>query len=150
MISFGENLGSGFPKIIDAWKEAHWNAPTLEDKLTTEEVRLTLPVPFETNANVLDNAENVLDCVLDKLTDRQRVIYNILKSNVSNDVPDNAENVLDSVPDNVTEILTETAETLASKLSVSLKTVQRDLKRMKELGIIKREGGDFGGRWVTC
>lgn len=97
---------------LDAWKEAHWNAPTLEDRLTTEEVRLTLPIPFETNANVTDNA------------------------------PDNAENV--------PETLTETAESLASKLSVSQKTVQRDLKHMKELGIIKREGGDFGGRWVVC
>lgn len=46
MIGFGENLGSGFPKILDAWKEAKWNAPTLEDRLTTEEVRLTLPIPF--------------------------------------------------------------------------------------------------------
>ena len=46
MIGLGENLGSGFPKILDAWKEAKWNAPILEDRLTTEEVRLTLPIPF--------------------------------------------------------------------------------------------------------
>lgn len=46
MIGFGENLGSGFPKILDAWQEAKWSAPTLEDRLTTEEVRLTLPIPF--------------------------------------------------------------------------------------------------------
>lgn len=27
MIGFGENLGSGFPKIIDAWKDAGWKTP---------------------------------------------------------------------------------------------------------------------------
>lgn len=29
MIGFGENLGSGFPKILDAWKDAKWKAPLL-------------------------------------------------------------------------------------------------------------------------
>lgn len=95
MIGFGENLGSGFPKILDAWKDARWNAPTLEDRLVTEEVRLTLPVPFETKTNVLDNAANVPDSFLNKLTERQRVVYNILKS----DVLDNADNVPDKVPE---------------------------------------------------
>lgn len=47
MIGFGENLGSGFPKIIDAWKDVKWDAPVLEDRLSLNEVRLTLPVPFK-------------------------------------------------------------------------------------------------------
>lgn len=46
MIGFGEKLGSDFPKILDAWKDARWDAPVLEDCLTKEEVRLILPVPF--------------------------------------------------------------------------------------------------------
>lgn len=45
-LEWRKNFGSGFPKILDAWKDAKWNAPTLEDRLTTEEVRLTLPIPF--------------------------------------------------------------------------------------------------------
>lgn len=49
MIGFGENLGSGFPKIIDAWKDVKWDAPVLEDRLSLNEVRLTLPVPFKKN-----------------------------------------------------------------------------------------------------
>lgn len=145
MIGFGENLGSGFPKIIDAWKEAHWNAPTLEDKLTTEEVRLTLPVPFKEHTNVTDNAENVTDNVLDRLTERQKVIYNILKSNVPDNILDNAENVTD----NVTDTAKETTETLAKRLSVSVRTIKRDMKVLQELGFIKRDGANFGGRWVV-
>lgn len=50
MIGFGENLGSGFPKIIDAWKDVKWDAPVLEDRLSLNEVRLTLPVPFKETA----------------------------------------------------------------------------------------------------
>ena len=131
MIGFGENLGSGFPKILDAWKDAKWKAPLLEDRQTTEEVRLTLPIPFYEASG---NNENDIEDVIEKLTERQRIIYETLKSNV-----------LDNVRDDVNE----TTETLARKLSVSSRTIRRDLDKMKSLGIVKREGGDYGGRWVV-
>lgn len=138
MIGFGENLGSGFPKILDAWKDAKWKAPLLEDRQTTEEVRLTLPIPFYEASGTNENGiEDVLENVLEKLTERQRIIYEILKANVR-----------DNVRDNVIEDVNETTETLARKLSVSSRTIRRDLDKMKSLGIVKREGGDYGGRWV--
>jgi len=49
MIGFGENLDSGFPKIISAWKQARWKELLLENRLDLDEVRLTLFVPFETS-----------------------------------------------------------------------------------------------------
>ncbi len=42
-----------------------------------------------------------------------------------------------------------TIETLADKLDVSKKTIKRDISELQQHGIIKREGGDFGGRWVV-
>ena len=45
MIGFGENVGSGFPKIIAAWKETNWGEPQLLNKLDVDEVELILPVP---------------------------------------------------------------------------------------------------------
>lgn len=42
MIGFGENIGSGFPKIVAAWKKSGWDMPLLEEKPELEEVRLTL------------------------------------------------------------------------------------------------------------
>ena len=45
MIGFGENVGSGFPKIIAAWKETNWGEPQLMNKLDVDEVELVLPVP---------------------------------------------------------------------------------------------------------
>lgn len=73
-------------------------------------------------------AETVPNNVLHKQTRRQMVTHNILKLNV---------------PDAVSDIVMETAESLASMLSVSTEFIKRDLKRMKELGIIKREGGNL-------
>jgi predicted HTH transcriptional regulator len=44
MIGYGENLGSGFPIILSAWKETGWKMPILENKLELNEVTLTLPL----------------------------------------------------------------------------------------------------------
>lgn len=42
MNGFGENLGSGFPIILNAWKQTGWKAPLLENKIEVDEVALTL------------------------------------------------------------------------------------------------------------
>ena len=43
MIGAGEKAGSGFPKILQAWREQHWRAPALEENTEEEEVCLRLP-----------------------------------------------------------------------------------------------------------
>ncbi len=107
----------------------------LEDRQTTDEVRLTLPIPFygtsENNENI---KEDGIENVLEKLAERQCIIYDTLKTDVLDDVLDNVNG---------------TTETLARKLSVSSRTIRRDLDKMKSLGIVKREGGDYGGKWVV-
>ena len=44
MIGYGENLGSGFPMILSAWKQAGWAEPVLENRLEVDEVSLVLPI----------------------------------------------------------------------------------------------------------
>ena len=45
MIGFGENIGSGFPKILAAWSKTNWGQPQLLNKVDVDEVELILPVP---------------------------------------------------------------------------------------------------------
>ena len=42
MIGYGENIGSGFPKIISAWQKAGWGKPELIDKYELQEVERRL------------------------------------------------------------------------------------------------------------
>jgi predicted HTH transcriptional regulator len=42
----------------------------------------------------------------------------------------------------------ETASSIANKIKLSPRTIQRDLTRLKELSVIEHEGPDNGGRWV--
>ena len=58
MIGYGENLGSGFPLILSAWKEAGWGNPVLENKVELDEVELALPVPNKENRNANDRVND--------------------------------------------------------------------------------------------
>lgn len=42
---------------------------------------------------------------------------------------------------------TLTIESLAKKLSVSSKTIKRDIQKMKQMGLLKRQGSDSDGFW---
>lgn len=65
MIGYGENLGSGFPLILNAWNEKHWIKPELVEQPELMQVKLTL---------YLDNDPVNEDL---KLTDRQRQIMGL-------------------------------------------------------------------------
>lgn len=121
MIGYGENIGSGFPKILSAWKKAGWTEPVLENKLDLQEVQLTLFVP-----NVQDNvAENVAH----KLTERQAYIYKLIKESVAVNVAVNTKY-------------------LSEELGFSRKTIQRDLTVLQDYGLVEWHGSDKDGHWI--
>lgn len=72
MVGYGENLGSGFPMILAAWKQSGWGEPVLKEKLDLDEVELTLPLK-KVSGKVPNN-------VYESLTDRQRKIIEIISA----------------------------------------------------------------------
>ena len=121
MVGFGENIGSGFPKIIAAWKETGWGEPELKNKIELDEVELVLPVSAMT-ANVV---KDVVKDVVKELTDRQQVILELIKENPS-----------------------LSASEMSQKIGMVIRTIQRDLASLHEKGILTREGGRKDGKWV--
>ena len=41
-----------------------------------------------------------------------------------------------------------TLQQIATELGVNERTIRRDILMLKDRGVIVREGGDFGGKWV--
>lgn len=120
MVGYGENIGSGFPKILSAWQKAGWNVPLLENKLDVQEVQLTMYIPKaheQENEQENEQEEKYVD-----LTERQLVILNLIKDNPAISL-----------------------EQMTKKAKVSMSTIRRDIKAMCH--IVKRIGGDKGGHW---
>ena len=123
MIGFGENVGSGFPKIIAAWKETNWGEPQLLNKLDVDEVELILPVPSP-KPNSTGVSEGVSNRVPNGVSDTAKAIYSHIKAD-----PNISRNEL------------------VKFTGISLKNVQKHINRLKELGLIRRVGSTRLGYW---
>ena len=119
MIGFGENVGSGFPKIIAAWKETNWGEPQLLNKLDVDEVELVLPVPSTkaTSVNAPVNAPVKLN----------KTQIEIVKAII------NDKHV--------------TYDDLKTIVRVNRSTITRNIAVLKEKGVIRRVGEDKNGYW---
>lgn len=74
--------------------------------------------------NVVDDARNTVKGYSTKLTDRQITILEMMVQQPS-----------------------VSATEMSQRLSLSPRTIQRDISELKEMGILDREGGDKGGKW---
>lgn len=124
MVGYGENPGSGFPLILEAWKQSGWGMPELKNKIELDEVELDLPIERPA----------------------RRASESGKKSSKKSDKKSSKENeaiVLMTINSNPSATLFEIHE--ITNLSVS--GVRKIIDRLREQGVIKRIGPDKGGHW---
>ena len=145
MIGFGENVGSGFPKILAAWKETDWGEPQLLNKLDLDEVELVLPVPSTKAVTTADELSKGLTDELSKgLTDGlPKGLSKRLSDELSKGLSETAAKILKLIYlDNYIS-----RETLAEKTGISVTSVQNHVNKLKSMGILKRIGSAKSGHW---
>ena len=127
MIGFGENVGSGFPKIIAAWKETNWGEPQLLNKLDVDEVELVLPVPST------------------------KATSDTAPVNAPANAPVNAPVKLNKTQSAIVKAMRNdnhiTYEDLGTIVEVDRSTIRRNIAVLKEKGVIRRVGEDKNGYW---
>lgn len=113
---FIDNWGRGIAKIVEGFEKNGLPVPVFEQSCGGMLVTI----------NRVVNGENVQKDVQKELTDRQLLIFNLVKSTPS-----------------IT--LTE----MSKKIGVSVKTLQRDFDDMESVGYkVTREGGRKDGKWI--
>ena len=123
MIGFGENVGSGFPKIIAAWKETNRGEPQLLNKLDVDEVELVLPVPSPKATSNIAPVNAPVNAPV-KLNKTQIAIVKAM-------INDN----------NITY------DDLKNNVGVDRSTITRNIGVLKKKGVIRRIGEDKNGYW---
>ena len=132
MIGYGENVGSGFPYIINAWRENNRGDPALAEQTELMQVKLRLgrtQMGAKGGVNVpKDVPKDVPKEILDKLTDRQREIISLVQENCR-----------------------ISRKEMSLKMSVSSKTVARDIEGIRKHLRLDFVGGKATGHWeVAC
>ena len=131
LAGFIEAWGRGYEKIREAFEREKLEVPVFEEvrggMMAT--IKREKFMAIQAKGGVVDNGKDVVDAVIEKLSERQLVIYKMIRTSVADGV-------------------VETASSIASKIKLSPRTIQRELTRLKDLNVIKREGPDNGGRWI--
>ena len=133
-IEYKESWGRGFKKIAEEFERASLILPTIEEngggvmvivqRKTIDEV--IAERGGDVGVNVGDMSKtNVGDVSEIKLSDRQQIIVSIIRSNP-----------------------TVSAKQMSETLSVTSRTIERDLAVMQKVGVIRHEGKDNAGVWV--
>ena len=127
---FVESWGRGFKKIAEEFTRAQMPMPVIEENgggvLAIVQRKAARDVGVNVGVNVgLNVGLNVGDVSEMKPSDRQCVIISIIKSNPC-----------------------VTVKQMSETLSVTSRTIERDLASMQKAGIVRHEGSDKTGIWV--
>ena len=127
MIGYGENLGSGFPLILNAWHERHWLKPQLIEQPELMQVKLELKI-VNAETSIRSQMGQINEQINEqiKLSDRQRTILALISDNPSITLPQ-----------------------LANELSMSESTIRRELDLLQKDSVISRQGSRKSGRWIV-
>ena len=122
-LDYMEKRGSGLTRICNETKALDGYRDELKP------VFKSTPTQFQTIIFATSDTQNVGDSDGDvsetKLTDRQQKILNLIKGSP-----------------------TITGRQMSETLSVSQRTIERDISALQKLGVLKREGKDNDGIWI--
>ena len=122
-LDYMEKRGSGLTRICNETKALDGYRDELKPKFKSTPTQFqTIIFASSDTPNVGDNVGDVLET---KLTERQQKILNLIK-----------------------ESPTITGKQMSETLSVSQRTIERDLSALQKIGLLKREGKDNDGVWV--
>lgn len=153
MVGFSDNIGSGFRKIMAAWKSIGYLPPDIYEEEEVNEVWLTLPLLKDTeNApkgieNVLKGTENV-----SRGTEVENIVAEPTSDVLSMPLPNEVASLLTDIQKSIAEaVLTKptiTLSELAKTLNLSIKSIRVQREKLKGVGVImNHSGAQKSGEW---
>lgn len=122
-LDYMEKRGSGLTRICNETKTLSGYKDELKPIFKSTPTQFQTTIYASINNKIVGDDVGVMSEI--KLTVRQRKIVNIIK-----------------------ETPTVSAKKMSEMLSVSQRTIERDLSAMKNIGLLKRQGEDNSGFWI--
>ncbi len=119
-LDYMEKRGSGLSRICNETKALEGYKDELKPVFKSS------PTQFQTIIYATSDTQNDGDMSETKLTERQQKILNLIK-----------------------ESPTITGKQMSEILSVSQRTIERDLSALQKIGVLKRKGKDNDGLWIV-
>lgn len=146
IVRIGERSGMGISSLYGVWKKEKFAQPSIAESYEPDRTKVTVEYESETaevGVEKLEVKEKTAE-VKEKI-EGEKSEFDILMGAYRNDFRDNARRVYlalanDSWMD---------AKRLSQSLGISESGIWRAVRAMKDVGLLVREGGDKGGRWIV-
>ncbi len=149
MVGFGDNIGSGFRKILNAWKSLGYPHPEIHDESEVNEVWLTLPLTKEIlskkgdkvgnstiNGNTVENS--TVNSTVNSTSDFINEIFTTFE------LSDKQKLILQYLTDTPTITISE----LSTAMGLDRNAINYQLKKLRRIINIDRTGSDKKGSWT--
>lgn len=144
MLGTAEKAGSGVDKIVNGWKANHWQTPRIEQMVQPDKCQLTMRMDMEpaTNdsSNLQPNEEKFATCGQESSG---------TGSGTGSGIGSGTQlKTIDKILELIKTDPQVTAPMIAKALGISTRGVEKNLRQLRESGIIKRVGSPtIGGHW---
>jgi ATP-dependent DNA helicase RecG len=122
-IGLSENIGSGFDKMFKGWTSYYKHKPKVSGDF--DYYKIVFSLETKTARRIPESIpENVPESIPEKVTEKQKRILEIMAANRY-------------VP----------MKEIAEKVGIAERNIKIHIKKLKEMGKLKRVGPDRGGHW---
>ena len=130
-LGIGEKGGTGADVIAKGWKDNGWSVPVVEEKSNPDRVEICLTVEAKSSGTHTESSETSSE------TSSVTSVFSSERTKTS------SERILDLIKQNPSISAAE----IAMLIEMSSRGVEKQIKKLREEGIIRRKGADFGGYW---
>ncbi len=145
LIKVGERSGTGLCDIYDVWKKYGYERPVITETVEPDRTSLTLNIESARRTSSVTYENEVINSKNEAINEVIKETINYNTGHGSENLTEKERLILKTISDNPS--ITKTGISQTTGFSVS--TIDRNLKSLKEKGLIKRTGSNKTGRWMT-
>ena len=141
-VGFGDNIGSGFMKIIKAWDILGFNSPEIHEETEVKEVWLTLPLSVKSQIKTQNNNDNIRH--------NSRIdVNNITVSQIISQINSHMDLTViqRSILKQMVSFPESSIEEIANALGMKSESIRYQRRLMQDKVLTEKIGSNKNGRW---
>lgn len=145
-VGFGDNIGSGFMKIIKAWDILGFNSPEIHEETEVKEVWLTLPLSVKSQIKTQIYSQNNND----NIRHNSRIeVDNITVSQIISQIDSHMDlSVIQrSILKQMVSFPESSIEEIANALGMKSESIRYQRRLMQDKVLTEKIGSNKNGRW---
>ena len=145
LINIGERAGSGIPNIFAVWEQHGWTKPVFKEQFNPDRTFLSLAFDKTTDRDTVKDTDDTVKDTDDTVKDTDDTTKDTDDDTVKDTVSGSRRRLLELLTVNSKM----TIKAISAELGINERNVKKNLKGLKDAGLIERAGSSRRGHWIV-